>query len=62
MKTLEQPVTKFTLAILVGFSSFFPLKVVEYLLKNGACVHARDRSDDSPLKCAIDGGHKDVIA
>lgn len=36
-------------------------ELVEYLLKNGASVHSRDRNNDSPLRCAIDAEHEDVI-
>ena len=33
---------------------------VEYLLKNGASVHARDRNDATPLIDAIREGHNEV--
>jgi lysophospholipase len=35
--------------------------IVEYLLKNGASVHARDRNDGTPLVDAIREGHTEVI-
>ncbi len=37
------------------------MEVVEYLLRHGASVHARDRHDDSPLSSAIHAGNKNVI-
>ena len=30
-------------------------------MKSGASVHARDRNHDTPLLCAINAGHRDVI-
>ncbi len=37
-------------------------ELVSFLLSQaGASVHARDRSNHSPLRCAIDAGHEDVI-
>ena len=35
--------------------------MVEYLMKSGASVHARDRNHDTPLLCAIKACHRDVI-
>ena len=35
--------------------------VVEYLLKSGASVHARDRNNDTPLLCAIKSCQRDVV-
>ena len=37
------------------------VEIVEYLLKNGASVHVRDRNDTTPLLDAIREGHADVI-
>ena len=37
------------------------ISVVEYLLKQGASVHSRDRNDNTPLMDAIREGHEDVI-
>ena len=37
------------------------VEIVEYLLKNGASVHARDRNDGTPLVDAIREGHAEVI-
>ena len=36
------------------------ITLVEYLLKNGASVHARDRNDATPLVDAIREGHNEV--
>ena len=36
------------------------VELVEYLLKNGASVHARDRNDATPLLDAIREGHTEV--
>ena len=36
------------------------VSIVEYLLKNGASVHARDRNDATPLVDAIREGHTEV--
>ena len=36
------------------------ITLVEYLLKNGASVHARDRNDATPLLDAIREGHTEV--
>ena len=33
------------------------LSTVQYLMKEGLSVHARDRWGMSPLECAISGGH-----
>ena len=35
--------------------------VVEYLMKSGASVHARDRYNDTPLLCAIKACQRDVV-
>ena len=32
-----------------------------FWLQNGAGVHVRDRNNDTPLMCAIEFGHTDVI-
>ena len=34
---------------------------MEYLLKSGASVHARDRNNDTPLLCAIKSCQRDVV-
>ena len=31
--------------------------VVEFLMKQGAGIHMRDRNNDTPLLCAIKSGH-----
>ena len=36
------------------------VQLVEYLLKNGASLHARDRNDSTPLVDAIREGHTEV--
>ena len=35
--------------------------VVEYLMRQGAGIHMRDRNNDTPLLCAIKAGHRDVV-
>jgi ankyrin repeat protein len=30
-------------------------------LQNGAGVHVRDRNNDTPLMCAVEFGHEDVV-
>ena len=32
-----------------------------FLFQNGAGVHVRDRNNDTPLMCAIEFGHEEVI-
>ena len=34
---------------------------VEYLMRCGAGVHVKDRNGHSPLRCAADAGHADVV-
>ena len=34
---------------------------VDYLMRNGAGVHVKDRNNDSPLMCAINGEQKETI-
>jgi ankyrin repeat protein len=35
--------------------------VVDYLMRHGAGIHVRDRNNETPLMCAINGGQKDTI-
>jgi lysophospholipase len=37
------------------------VEMVQYLMKNGAGVHVRDRNNDTPLMNAIEFGHEKVI-
>ena len=34
--------------------------VVEFLMKQGAGIHMRDRNNDTPLLCAIKSGHNEL--
>ena len=35
--------------------------VVEYLMRNGAGIHVRDRNNDTPLMCAINADQRATI-
>ena len=35
--------------------------VVEYLMRNGAGIHVRDRNNDTPLMCAINADQRAII-
>ena len=35
--------------------------IADFLLRNGASVHVKDRDDNTPLMSAVNGNHHDVV-